>query len=523
MNKRKIVCLLCLLLVLCVGFFTACANQGGAENETVQITFRQEGYEDTVLTVQKGEALADVPKPMQVYGYQSVQWDIQDFSAFYEDTVVTAVMKPKQYTVTLNLDGGEVTDSQLPVENGTIVMDYGAQYTLPTVKKAGYALEGWYCDGLYIAKEGVWEYTYVTTLTAKWREAKTEIPDLVDFVLQVPSGRDVRILQLTDTQIIDAGQARSKERLGDTTPLTEETLEIHCFRYIKAAIEATDPDLILLTGDLVYGEFDDSGKMFKRLISYMESFRIPWAPIFGNHDNESAMGVTWQCEQLEQAKYCLFKRGDVTGNGNYSIGIVQDDKLIKTIFMMDSNGCTNAYKDGYGAKDKNGNVLTYNEGEKIKTDIGFGYDQISWLKEKCTDIDTAMPYTVSKFIAFHIPITQFAMGAYESGYQSTFAPENDDKYTIGKDVTAQNGDFGTKGEAFKGIHTEAGLWNILKSHHFDGVFCGHSHKNSVSILYDGIRLTFGLKTGTFDRYSTLGGTLITLNQNEFTVEHIPYK
>ena len=256
----------------------------------------------------------------------------------------------------------------------------------------------------------------------------------------------------------------------------------------------------------------------------MESLNIPWAPVFGNHDNESMMGVTWQCEQLEQAENCLFKRNNLTGNGNYSIGIVQDGQLIETIFMMDSNGCTHAFADGYGALNEAGQPLTYNAGEKIKTEIGFGADQVEWLEESCKNIDAATGGTVGKLLAFHIPISQFAAGAYESGYQSDQGLSNAELYTIGEDVTAQNGDFGTKGEAFKGIHSEYGLWNILKKYNFEGVFCGHSHKNSVSILYDGIRLTFGLKAGTFDRYleSELGGTKITVSKNLFEVEHVYY-
>lgn len=519
LKKRIAVFALLLALLLCVA---GCAEQ---EAQTVSVTFRQEGFTDVVKTTEKGAALTDIPAPVQVKGYQTVQWDQTDFSAVNEDLLVTAIMKPKQYTVRLELDGGTVASSSLPVENDTIVIDYNAEYELPQVEKEGCIFDGWYSDDLYISKEGVWNYTYVETLTAQWISGDREISELVDFVVEVESGRDVVILQLTDTQIIDAGQARTDTRLESKTPLTEQAKYTNCYRYIEDAVQKTNPDLIIMTGDLIYGEFDDSGEVFKGLIDYMESLDIPWAPIFGNHDNESMMGVSWQCEQLEQAENCLFKRNDLTGNGNYSIGIVQDGELIKTVFMMDSNGCTNAFSDGYGACDASGNPLTYNEGEKIKTEIGFGSDQIDWLEKSSKLIDAATGGEVGKLLAFHIPISQFANGAHEAGYQSSFALDNAQLFTIGEDVTAQNGDFGTKGEAFKGIHSEYGLWEILKKHNFEGVFCGHSHKNSVSILYDGIRLTFGLKTGTFDRYleSELGGTKITVNKDLFEVEHVYYK
>lgn len=75
--------------------------------------------------------------------------------------------------------------------------------------------------------------------------------------------------------------------------------------------------MIIITGDLVYGEFDDKGTCLLELIKFMESFDIPWAPVFGNHDNESQKGADWQCEQLEKAGNCLFRQRTLTGNSNY--------------------------------------------------------------------------------------------------------------------------------------------------------------------------------------------------------------
>jgi hypothetical protein len=55
-----------------------------------------------------------------------------------------------------------------------------------------------------------------------------------------------------------------------------------------------------------------------------------------------------------------------------------------------------------------------------------------------------------------------------------------------------------------------------------GIFVGHDHINDYSIEYEGVRLTYGLKTGygSYDNDGLRGGTLITLSQSEFTVEQI---
>ena len=87
----------------------------------------------------------------------------------------------------------------------------------------------------------------------------------------------------------------------------------------------------------------------------MDSYQIPWAPIFGNHDNESAMGVEWQCEQLMNSEYCLFnRRHSIGGNGNYSIGLSKDGELQRVVYMMDSNFCFAAPAEEYA----NGNLTT---------------------------------------------------------------------------------------------------------------------------------------------------------------------
>lgn len=106
-------------------------------------------------------------------------------------------------------------------------------------------------------------------------------------------GRDIRVLQITDTQTVDPSQKRWNSRIGDeaTEKYGVDPEDERCFRYVREVVASYKPDLILLTGDLVFGEFDDSGEKFLSLVTFMESLDTPWAPIFGNHENESHKGV----------------------------------------------------------------------------------------------------------------------------------------------------------------------------------------------------------------------------------------
>ena len=107
----------------------------------------------------------------------------------------------------------------------------------------------------------------------------------IDFIVEIESGRDPIVLQLTDTQIIDAAQARPGRTGVDTSFWATDKVEERCYNYLTEIIEATDPDLIILTGDIVYGEFDDSGTSLLSFVEFMESFKIAWAPVLGNHES----------------------------------------------------------------------------------------------------------------------------------------------------------------------------------------------------------------------------------------------
>ena len=159
------------------------------------------------------------------------------------------------------------------------------------------------------------------------KEAREKLENVMDFVLEIPEGRDAVVLQLTDIQIIDSDQQRYPGRLPNLVEEWKpENMEKLAFSHMREIVERVKPDLIVLSGDNVYGEFDDNGTSLAALIKEMESYQTAWTLTFGNHDNETRRGVLWTCEQYEKAEHCLFKRGPVEsvhGNGNFNIGISQ--------------------------------------------------------------------------------------------------------------------------------------------------------------------------------------------------------
>ncbi len=316
--------------------------------------------------------------------------------------------------------------------------------------------------------------------------------------LTVPDG-ETRILQLTDVQIIDSDQMRRPDRLceGERRKWVAGCVWDNAYAYVKEAVDRAKPHLIILTGDNVYGEFDDSGRQLVALSEFFDSFGIPWAPVFGNHDNESAIGPDRQCAILESAENCLFMRGNATGNGNYTVTLIKDGAPVRTLLMLDSHGCL--------------------------THPGIRDDQIGLCREALREVSGKYGKLPPLFACYHIPSTEFLIAAAEAGYQNVddyFA-----KYEIGVTLPAKNNDFGKRDDPQGRVGDNEAFMEFFKESGGDGIFAGHYHKNSTSILSGGIRYTFGLKTGVYDYHNDdmLGATLITLSgpgRGEFTVRHL---
>ena len=328
--------------------------------------------------------------------------------------------------------------------------------------------------------------------------------DGCDFVVKIDHDRKIKILQLTDMQVIDSLQARRPDRLraDEIGAWLPENFDALCGDHIRSLVTSTRPDLIFITGDIIYGSFDDAGTTFDWFCKLMDSFAVPWAPVFGNHDNESKMGVAWQCRRFEESKYCLFRRGEVSGNGNYSVGIAKGDRLVRVLYMLDSNGCSHC------------------DDESVIKQRGLYDDQIELVRAQNAKIKNAQGDDVPSFMAFHIPVSCFLDAEREKGYTT------DDRmfYNLGIDLEAKDGDFGCKNEnSSKCIVVGEKFYELLNECNTDGAFVGHDHQINTCIGYRGVKWVFGLKTGQYDYHnpSQTGGTLITLDGKDFDVCHVP--
>ncbi len=141
------------------------------EGECV-VVFVQRGQASESVTVAKGGSLAEsrIPDLVPVVGY-TVAWDRNDFTNITENIVVEAIFTAKAYTVSLNANGGTLT-------NTTAQVEYDAPYSLEIPTKEGYKFDGWKGETLLASTGDRWNIDDSNlTLTAQWT-AKTYLVQL---------------------------------------------------------------------------------------------------------------------------------------------------------------------------------------------------------------------------------------------------------------------------------------------------------------------------------------------------------
>lgn len=326
-----------------------------------------------------------------------------------------------------------------------------------------------------------------------------------DFVLDVTEGKNFKVLQISDPQVADMSQIRSGREVNGGLQLLWADRDFSVYAKLKKTIEETQPDLILLAGDIIYGEFDDNGEMAKELISFFEARKIFYAPVFGNHDNESAQGTSWQVRQYLNSEYCLFARGTVTGNCNYTISVKQGEKWLSNIYMLDTNGCI--YNTAKASDNLPQGLYDSTVNDMIAKD-----EAISAYQSNAATSDMA---------CMHIPVANF----YNVLTKYGFGEGNLDVNLADNATAKANGDFGHVKAEKNSVNLVSDKYRAYDIGEIFGrigvknALAGHCHFTNTSAVADnGVRYTFGLKAGLIPEATAgeTGGTTFTFGENGFT-------
>lgn len=300
------------------------------------------------------------------------------------------------------------------------------------------------------------------------------------FIIEKDPDKDFVILNLSDIQLSD------EDAHGYFGELAEALID--------KLITDTQPDLITLSGDNVYGWL---GWIW--LIDLLDSYEIPWAPVFGNHDGESATYAAWCAFQVDKfSEYAIFDFGPKDmGFGNYIITITENDKPIHQLYMMDTHNRASHEVNGY---------------------IYDGYDhlwdsQIEWYKWAVNGTTAEVGSIVDSTVIYHIPNVEYADAWYNSYdyWEQDFKPEYE-------------GAFGYNMEGISSAPVNNGFFDVVKElGSTKHIICGHNHRNYSSIPYEGVWLHYAVKTGVGSYYEkdVQGGKVFTLaSDGTLTAENI---
>lgn len=262
-----------------------------------------------------------------------------------------------------------------------------------------------------------------------------------------------RIVQLTDLHITNEGDEDRK-----TLSLVEKILEWE------------KPDLAVLTGDIIEGKrCEDPAKSWLAAVRPLERRGIPWAAVFGNHDDEGSLTRSDLMRLQRSCEHCLSEYGpeDIPGVGNYTLSIWNNpsDTIGAALYLLDSNSYARDGLEGYGWIEK---------------------EQIEWYLSTAEHIaDQAQALhpdngPVPALAFFHIPL-----------------PEYDDVWNIGNCK-------GEKNEAVCPPSINTGMFEAFdKAGDVMGVFVGHEHINDYEGDLNGIRLCYG-RGGGYGTYGKKG-------------------
>ena len=278
--------------------------------------------------------------------------------------------------------------------------------------------------------------------------------------LKFKSDKTFKIVQFTDTHI-KADDPKSEV----------------AFKTIASVLDNEKPDLVVYTGDIVTGKPVEKG--WKMVLTPCIEREIPYAVVFGNHDDEQEMSREQLSDIVVKMPHSLFvsKVEGVTGYGNYVLEVKSSTETgsAALLYCLDSNAYSTLDSiDGYG---------------------WFHADQIDWYRKTSQQEKEQNGKTLPALAFFHIPLPE-----YTEAYANEKHPA-----------------IGVRFEDECSPKVNSGMYlAMLEAGDVMGTFVGHDHVNDYVSYLNGMALCYGRFTGGKTTYGDLpnGGRVIVLKEGE---------
>ncbi|KAF9815990.1 hypothetical protein IEO21_04240 [Rhodonia placenta] len=120
-------------------------------------------------------------------------------------------------------------------------------------------------------------------------------------------------------------------------------------------LDAERPDLVVFSGDQLNGQGSswDARSVLAKFARAVTDRGIPWAAVFGNHDDEDGESREAQVKYMQGLPYSLVQAGpkDLHGVGNYVLKVKSADASMTqllTLYFLDSGAYSTGFWDWFG-------------------------------------------------------------------------------------------------------------------------------------------------------------------------------
>ena len=280
-------------------------------------------------------------------------------------------------------------------------------------------------------------------------------------------------------------------------------------KLLRLALEREKPDLVVFTGDQVYGlhpsfRLGDTRRKLtaalKTILSPFEEAGVPFAVTFGNHDDQCGVSNAEQAGIYAESP--LYVGGDFRTpdeKGTYRVPLYGSNGHVFDVYLIDSNGQATAAGAYLPVKEK----------------------QLDWFKAERAKTAETDGKRVPALVFQHIPVPEFydvlkRVPRGTKGAVEAFRAHKNEFYVLPEEIAAQGGFLG---ESPAIPDRNSGEFDVLKADgSVLGLLVGHDHANSFVAEKDGIKLIYTQGCG-FHVYGPgrkRGVRIVTLDESDLS-------
>ncbi|KAF7066863.1 hypothetical protein CFC21_072790 [Triticum aestivum] len=274
-------------------------------------------------------------------------------------------------------------------------------------------------------------------------------------------GGTFKVLQVADMHYADGRSTACEDVLPEQVAGCSD---LNTTAFLYRVIRAEDPDLVVFTGDNIYGaDSTDAAKSMDAAIAPAIAMNLPWAAGIGNHDQEGTLSREGVMRHLVGMKNTLSRFNpegvEIDGFGNYNLevggveGTLLANKSVLNMYFLDSGDYSTVPSiPGYGW------IKASQEAWFQKTS--------SSLQKNYTSQQPSQKEPAPALAYFHIPLPEF----------SSFTESN---FT------------GVKQEGISSPSINSGFFTtMVEAGDVKAAFIGHDHINDFCGKLTGIQLCY---------------------------------